>query len=161
MKKYIFACVALASSSLAQAADTESLVAKSFSAESFIAESFIKNYLSDFANDKNLSGYFVEKPQFIFGPHTQIPESAAEAAGFIKEIRTKLAESHYGKSNIDKTKVLASIDNYQLISFSLTRIKLDGSELDKVCSTYGVLQTETGYKILSWQPSKPNQNGGC
>ncbi|QSX38231.1 hypothetical protein [Shewanella sedimentimangrovi] len=146
MKNYIFGCVVFASSFFAQAGD---------------AESFIGDYLSDFAKGSDLSGYFVEKPQFIFGPHTHVPESAADAAVFIKEIRTKLAESHYGKSNIDKTKVLASIDNYNLITFSLTRLKIDGSELDKVCSTYGVLQTEAGYRILSWQPSKTDTNGGC
>jgi hypothetical protein len=125
------------------------------------AESFISKYLSDFEKNSDLSGYFVEKPQFIFGPHTHTPESSLEASSFIKDIRSKLADSNYGKSNIEKTKVLARIDSYSLITFSLTRLKQGGAELDKVCSTYGILNTENGYKILSWQPSKPDKEGGC
>jgi hypothetical protein len=125
------------------------------------AEHFIAKYLSDFSKDSDLSGYFVEKPQFIFGPHTHTPESSAEASDFIRGIGSKLADSNYGSSAIEQTKILAKIDNYSLITFSLIRRKKDGTTLDKVCSTYGLLTTEHGYKILSWQPSEPDEKGQC
>ncbi|MEO3677625.1 DUF6841 family protein [Rheinheimera fenheensis] len=125
------------------------------------AESFIANYLSDFEKNNDVAAYFTEKPQFIFGAHTHTPESSLQASRFIQDMRTKLAASGYSTSHITETKVLASIDSYRLIAFSLTRVKQDGTELDKVCSTYGILNTEQGYKILSWQPSQPDNHGRC
>jgi hypothetical protein len=125
------------------------------------AEHFIARYIADFSKGSDLSSYFVEQPQFIFGPHSHTPESSAEASNFIRSIGSKLAESNYGSSAIEHTKILAKIDSYSLITFSLIRKKNDGTQLDKVCSTYGLLTTEHGYKILSWQPSELNEKGLC
>ncbi len=124
-------------------------------------EALINQYLLDFATNSDLSSYFVERPQFIFGQHIHTPKSPTEASNFIRNIRKKLVDSNYRSSSIEKTKVLAEIDNYSLITFSLKRIKEDGILLDKVCSAYGVVNTENGYKILSWQPYSPSKDGEC
>lgn len=122
---------------------------------------FIESYLKDFSQQSELTKYFVEKPTFVFGPHTHVPESAKQAGEFILGIRTKLKESDYGRSRIDNTQIRAEIDNYHLVTFTLTRLKQSGTVLDMVCSTYGVLDTEKGLKIVSWQPSKVKKNRGC
>lgn len=122
---------------------------------------FIKNYLNDFANGKPLSHYFIEQPTFIFGPHTHTPKSAGEASQFIKTIRTKLAKINYQQSRIDTAVQHVQIDQYTLATYTLTRFKQDGSELDKICSTYGTLNTANGLKIVSWQPSDPTSDQKC
>lgn len=135
----------------------------SFSGGAFAgsAERFLREYLDDFASGRDLSHYFAPQPQFIFGSHSHIPASAAEASEFIAEIRSKLVASGYEKSQISSVNVLAHIDKYRLLSLTLIRLKQDGTELDKVCSSYGLLEAEDGFKILSWQPSNPNEQGLC
>ncbi|AZQ10344.1 hypothetical protein STH12_01214 [Shewanella khirikhana] len=135
----------------------------SFSGGAFAgaAERFLREYLDDFASGKDLSHYFAAQPQFIFGSHCHIPASATEASEFITEIRSKLVASGYEKSQISSVNLLAHIDKYRLVSLTLTRLKQDGTELDKVCSSYGLREGEDGFKILSWQPSNPNEQGLC
>lgn len=125
------------------------------------AVQFVESYLKDFSQQSELTKYFVEKPTFIFGPHAHVPETEKQASEFILGIRAKLGELNYGRSRIDRTQIRAEIDNYRLVTFTLTRLKQSGEVLDVVCSTYGVLDTEKGFKIVSWQPSKIRKNGGC
>lgn len=122
---------------------------------------FIESYLKDFSLQSELTPYFAEKPTFIFGPHTHVPETAKEASDFILGIRAELKESGYASSRIEDAQIRAEIDNYHLVTFTLTRLKESGHVLDVVCSTYGVLDTEEGLKIVSWQPSKMKEKGKC
>lgn len=122
---------------------------------------FMTQYLQDFANNEDLSQYFIEQPTFIFGLHTHTPENALEASKLMHEIRARLAGVNYGSSRIDNSQIRAQIDHYSLVTLTLTRFKQDGSKLDTVCSTYGVLNTEKGLKIISWQPSQLTNQNQC
>lgn len=133
----------------------------STSALSHDAKPFIEKYLQDLDKNADLTGYFVERPQFIFGHHIHIPDSSAEAGDYVGDLHKKLVEQGYAKSVIENSKILAHIEDYTLITFTLNRFKSDGKPLDKVCSTYGVVHLKFGYKILSWQPSEPNKKGAC
>ncbi|WP_462163216.1 DUF6841 family protein [Pseudoalteromonas xiamenensis] len=77
------------------------------------------------------------------------------------DIREKLIAAQYLKSRVLSSKTLVNIDSYGLVTVALSRIKVDGSELDKICSTYGVIRQDNGYKIISWQPSNSNAAGDC
>ncbi|HRH77475.1 MAG TPA: hypothetical protein PK129_09040 [Cellvibrionaceae bacterium] len=125
------------------------------------ARQFIEKYLQDLDKDAELAGYFVERPQFIFGHHIHIPDSSAEASIYVKDAQKRLGEQQYAKSVVESTKALATIDDYSLITFTLRRLKTDGKVLDRVCSTFGVVHLTYGYKILSWQAVAPNKKGSC
>ncbi|MFI2809668.1 hypothetical protein [Microbulbifer zhoushanensis] len=124
-------------------------------------QGFVGRYLKDFSLEQDLSQYFVEQPQFIFGSHLLVPESSDKAGEFMLGIRSKLKNSEYRESSIISSRAKANIDNYSLVTFHLQRYKADGEVLDEVCSTYGILQGETGYRITSWQPSEARGDGGC
>jgi hypothetical protein len=125
------------------------------------AKPFIEKHLQDLDKSVDLSSYFVERPQFIFGHHIHIPDSSSEASDYVRDLQKRLAEQGYAKTEIEGNKILAEIEDYTLITFSLKRLKADGKLLDKVCSAYGVVHLKFGYKILSWQPSEINKNGNC
>lgn len=133
----------------------------SVSSHSHEETQFIEKYLQDLDKGTDLSGYFVERPQFIFGHHIHIPDSSTQASDYVKDVQKRLGELDYAKSVVESTKVLANIEDYTLITFSLKRLKNNGKMLDKVCNTYGMVHLKFGYKILSWQPSEPNQKNEC
>lgn len=133
----------------------------SVSSHSHEETQFIERYLQDLDKGTDLSGYFVERPQFIFGHHIHIPDSSTQASDYVKDVQKRLGELDYAKSVVESTKILAKIEDYTLITFSLKRLKNDGKMLDKVCNTYGIVHLKFGYKILSWQPSEPNQKNEC
>ncbi len=133
----------------------------SASAHSHEPMQFIEKYLRDLDKNVDLSGYFVERPQFIFGHHIHIPDSAGQASDYVRDLQARLREQGYAKSGIVSTKVLARIEDYTLITYSIDSHKGDGKPLDAVCNTFGVVHLKLGYKILSWQPSEPNKNGDC
>lgn len=122
---------------------------------------FIETYLQNLDKNVDLSSYFVERPQFIFGHHIHIPDTSAEASDYVRDLQKGLVEKGYAKAEIESRKVLAEIEDYKLITFSLKRLKADGKLLGRVCSTYGVVHLKFGHKILSWQPSEINKNGKC
>lgn len=122
---------------------------------------FLQDFLTDFAVGKDLSHFYVEQPQFIFGKHILTPSSSVEANGVMHDIREKLIAAQYLKSRVLSSKTLVNIDSYSLVTVALSRIKVDGSELDKICSTYGVIRQDNDYKIISWQPSNSNAAGDC
>lgn len=124
-------------------------------------EKFFLSYLSDFASSKDVNSYFSESPQLIFGNHVTVLDSSKEANSVIQDIRSKLDQASYQNSKMVKVDIRAAIDDYSLVTLLLHRYKKSGKLLDKVCSTYGVLKTEKGYKILSWQPSNFKENHGC
>ena len=123
--------------------------------------SFLADYLNAFGLNQDLSEYFVSSPHFIFGDHLLIPASRKEAGQVLKDIRTKLKQSEYAETKIMESTLRAKLDSYSLISLLLHRYKTNGELLDKVCSSYGVLNGERGYEIISWQPSNVNINEQC
>lgn len=125
------------------------------------AKPFIEKYLQDLDKNVDLSSYFVERPQYIFGHHIHIPDTSLDASDYVRDLQKKLSEQDYAKAEIEGSKVLAEIEDYTLITFSLKRLKADGKLLDRVCSTYGVVHLKFGHKILSWQPSEPNAKNKC
>lgn len=133
----------------------------SVSARSHEETQFIEKYLLDLDKGADLSGYFVERPQFIFGHHIHIPDSSTQASDYVTDVQKRLGEMDYAKSVIESTKLRANIEDYTLVTLSLNRFKKDGKLLDKVCHSYGIVHLKFGYKILSWQPSKPNKKGEC
>lgn len=133
----------------------------SASAHSHEATQFIEKYLQDLDKNTDLSGYFVERPQFIFGHNIHIPDTSTDASDYVRDEQKRLSEQNYAKSVVESAKVLANIEDYTLITFSLSRLKTDGKVLDKVCNTYGIVHLKFGYKILSWQPSEPNKRSEC
>lgn len=133
----------------------------SVSAHSHEETTFIEKYLQDLDKNVDLSGYFVERPQFIFGHHIHIPDTSAEASDYVRDAQKRLSEQNYARSVVESTKVLANIEDYTLITLGVSRLKADGKALDKVCNTYGILHLKFGYRILSWQPSEPNKEGEC
>jgi hypothetical protein len=122
------------------------------------AKPFIEKYLQDLDKNADLSSYFVERPQFIFGHHIHIPDTSSDASDYVRDLQKRLTKQGYAKAEIEGSKVLAEIEDYTLITFSLKRLKADGKLLDRVCGTYGVVHLKFGYKILSWQPSEPKKN---
>lgn len=133
----------------------------SSSAHSHEETQFIEKYLQDLDKDLDLSSYFVERPQFIFGHHIHIPDSSTQASDYVRDLQKGLREQAYTKSVVQNIEVLANIEDYTLVTFSLNRLKADGKVLDKVCSTYGIVHLKFGYKILSWQLSEPNKKSEC
>jgi hypothetical protein len=133
----------------------------SVSAHSHEEAQFIEKYLQDLDKNVDLSSYFVERPQFIFGHHIHIPDSSTQASDYVRDLQKRLGEQNYAISVVAGTKVLAKIEDYTLITFSLNRLKTDGKLLDRVCSTYGIVHLKFGYRILSWQPWEPNKKGEC
>jgi hypothetical protein len=125
------------------------------------AKPFLEKHLQDLDKNIDLSSYFVERPQFIFGHHIHIPDTTSDASDYVRDLQKRLTEQGYAKTEIEGSKVLAEIEDYTLITFSLKRLKADGKLLDRVCSTYGVVHLKFGYKILSWQPSEINKSGKC
>ena len=133
----------------------------STSASAHNAKPFLEKHLQDLDKNLDLSSYFVERPQFIFGHHIHIPDTSSEASDYVRDLQKTLIEQGYAKTAIEGIKVLAEIEDYTLITFSLKRLKDNGKLLDRVCSTYGVVHLKFGYKILSWQPSEPNARNKC
>ena len=133
----------------------------SVSAHSHEETQFIEKYLQDLDKNADLSGYFVERPQFIFGHHIHIPDTSTEASDYVRDAQKRLSEHNYAKSVVKSTKVLAKIEDYTLMTLSIHRLKADGKLLDKVCHSYGVVHLKFGYRILSWQPSELNKEGNC
>ena len=124
-------------------------------------QKYLGEYLVSFSKSENLSHYFVETPHFIFGDHLMSPKSAVEASEFVLDIRSKLKEKSYENSEILKYTMRMNIDSISVVSLLLQRYKSGQRPLDRVCSTYGIIKGESGYSILSWQPSSPNNNGEC
>lgn len=146
MKKTVIACILLVCSS------------RAYSHE---ARQFIEKYLQDLDKGADLASYFVERPHFIFGHHIHISDSSVEASAFAQDAQKRLVEQQYAKSVVVGVKVLASIDDFSLMTFNLSQLKSDGKSLGKVCSTFGVIHLKYGYKIMSTQSVKANKNGGC
>jgi hypothetical protein len=137
------------------------LIIASMHAQGKELEKFIEGYLDDFANGKIIDQYFVDSPHFIFGPHLVSPKSRSEAVEIVADIRSKLEKSGYVRSKVLKFKTKAEIDNYSLFTVQLRRYKKNELILDEVCSTYGVIKSEGGLKIISWQPSKVPDSEVC
>jgi hypothetical protein len=137
------------------------LISLNVQAENGDLDSFLADYLKAFGLNQNLSEYFISSPHFIFGEHLLIPASRKEAGEVLKDIRTRLKQSEYSETKIMQSTLRAEIDSYSFVSLLLHRYKTNGELLDKVCSSYGVLNGERGYEIISWQPSNVNIKGQC
>lgn len=125
------------------------------------AQPFIEKYLQDLDKNADLSSYFVERPQFIFGHHIHIPDTSVDASDYVRDLQKKLVEQGYAKYVIESTKIRAQIEDYTLVTLGVHRLKADGKSLDRVCNTFGIVHLKFGYKVLSWQPSEPDKKGGC
>lgn len=137
------------------------LISSAAQAETDDLDSFLADYLNAFGLAQDVSKYFVSSPQFIFGDHLLIPAYRKEAGEVLKDILTRLKQSEYAETKIMESTLRAKLDSYSLVSLLLHRYKTNGELLDKVCSSYGVLNGERGYEIISWQPSNVNAEGRC
>lgn len=122
---------------------------------------FIAKYIRDFDNGKDLTKYFTQRPQFYFGHHFEIVDNATQASEMMLRRRKKLEALNYGMARVEETKVLAAMKSYTLITARLKRTLKDGKPMDTVCNTFGLFKTKFGYRILSWQQTKPNNQGAC
>ena len=128
------------------------------------AENHIRNFIRDFSS-KKINGvarnYFYRSPHFVFGPHILTPQNSAEVESVLSDIRSSLEEEGYVKSKIERVETQFSGANMAVTSVLLKRYRGEGAVLDWKCSTYTMVDTDKGWKILAWLPSDPAGKRFC
>jgi hypothetical protein len=52
-------------------------------------------------------------------------------------------------------------ESYVVATVLIDRMKLDGTKIDTVCSSYSMVEVAAGWRFLAWVPTDPLPDGRC
>jgi len=127
-------------------------------------DAVLSNFYADF-NGRELDSlsneYFYPGAHAVFGRHVTMLANQDDVRGMFSAILASLEKRGYHHSVVKDVSKVRLGDNYVVATILIDRMKLDGTKIDTVCSSYSMVKVAAGWRFLAWVPTEPLPNGRC
>lgn len=124
-----------------------------------LVEEFLQRYCEAFrAGNATAAAAFYHAPAaMIFDDRLVVLDSHAKLAAVLDRILTGLIERGFSRSIIDRMEVMPLTDNTALINAAFSRLRADGTVLERLGATYTVIGGDSGLRIACVVTHDPNR----
>jgi hypothetical protein len=136
----------------------------SVAAEPDGVDAVLSNFYADFNGreiDSLSNGYFYPGAHAVFGGHVTVLANPDDVRVMFAAILASLEQRGYHHSVVKDVSKVRIGDDYVVATILIDRMKLDGTKIDTVCSSYSMVKMTAGWRFLAWVPTDPLPNGRC